>query len=238
MKDILANESSLFQYLANECVPLMACLTPATGVASYEVVDNSEIQKFYLHGLEHNHQSDYMSIFNKEDPLHPRNFQHSHAVGEVLSLTDQLSPEDLSSCSLYNEHMLPYGYFEMIDFHFRKEGDIVAGITLFFDKNHSSYYNIGFEKLTALHHFMESTIGSIIRLNKTDKFELFCAQNLLTKKEERVLSLVLRGMANQDIADSLCCSLSTIKTHLQSVFNKLVVNSKAEAMALFFNVEY
>lgn len=238
MKDLLAKESSLFQYLAKECVPLMACMTPAVGVASYEVLDNSEIQSFYLHGLERKHQSDYMSLFNKTDPLHPRNFQHSNVERDVLSLTDQLSPDGLSRCSLYTDHMLPYGYFEMIDLHFRRKGEIVAGITLFFDKDHMSYYRSGSEKLTALHHFMENTIDAVIVINQTNKFESFCKQYLLTKKEARVMYLVLQGMANQDIADSLCCSLSTIKTHLQSVFNKLVVNSKAEVMALFFNIEH
>ena len=52
----------------------------------------------------------------------------------------------------------------------------------------------------------------------------------LTKTEIRVLSLLGRGMANKEIAAGLTCSVKTIKNHLNSVFQKLDVSNRTEAV--------
>lgn len=48
----------------------------------------------------------------------------------------------------------------------------------------------------------------------------------LTPTELQVLSLVLEGKKNQDIANNLFVSLATIKTHIHHIFQKTLVNSK------------
>jgi len=52
----------------------------------------------------------------------------------------------------------------------------------------------------------------------------------LTKTEIRVLSLLGRGNANKEIAATLGCSVKTIKNHLNSVFQKLDVSNRTEAV--------
>ena len=52
----------------------------------------------------------------------------------------------------------------------------------------------------------------------------------LTKTEIRVLSLLGRGNANKEIAATLTCSVKTIKNHLNSVFQKLEVSNRTEAV--------
>jgi DNA-binding CsgD family transcriptional regulator len=49
----------------------------------------------------------------------------------------------------------------------------------------------------------------------------------LTPREAEVVSAVLRGWDNQLIAEDLKCSLGTVKKHLQHVFDKLGVSSRA-----------
>jgi two-component system NarL family response regulator len=53
----------------------------------------------------------------------------------------------------------------------------------------------------------------------------------LTDRELEVLTLVARGMSNKEIATSLAISETTVKTHLRSVFAKLRVLSRTEAIA-------
>jgi DNA-binding NarL/FixJ family response regulator len=50
-------------------------------------------------------------------------------------------------------------------------------------------------------------------------------------REQQVLQLVARGLTNSEIADRLCLSESTVKSHLSSSFRKLGVASRAEAAA-------
>ena len=50
----------------------------------------------------------------------------------------------------------------------------------------------------------------------------------LTDREEEVLLTVARGRTNAEIADELYISLSTVKTHLASLMNKLGVRNRVE----------
>ena len=50
----------------------------------------------------------------------------------------------------------------------------------------------------------------------------------LTEREEQVLVTVARGRTNAEIADELSISLSTVKTHLASLMNKLSARNRVE----------
>ncbi|HVC09910.1 MAG TPA: response regulator transcription factor [Elusimicrobiota bacterium] len=52
----------------------------------------------------------------------------------------------------------------------------------------------------------------------------------LTKTEIRVLALLGRGQSNKEIASRLECSVKTVKNHLNSIFQKLGVSNRTEAV--------
>lgn len=54
---------------------------------------------------------------------------------------------------------------------------------------------------------------------------------LLTPREAEILALVADGMSNKAIARRLGISAHTVKYHLEAVFTKLGVNSRAEALS-------
>lgn len=54
----------------------------------------------------------------------------------------------------------------------------------------------------------------------------------LTEREREVLSLLASGMSNPEIARRLTVSRSTVKFHLSSIFSKLGVSTRTEAVAL------
>jgi predicted ATPase/DNA-binding CsgD family transcriptional regulator len=54
----------------------------------------------------------------------------------------------------------------------------------------------------------------------------------LTGREVEVLRLVAQGLANKAIARQLCISPSTVNYHLTAIFNKLVVDTRAQAVAV------
>ena len=56
------------------------------------------------------------------------------------------------------------------------------------------------------------------------------AQGLLSDRESEVLRLVALGITNKDVAEELSLSQRTIKAHLTSIFNKLNVASRSEAI--------
>lgn len=59
----------------------------------------------------------------------------------------------------------------------------------------------------------------------------------LTPKEKEVLALVAKGASNQDIADKLCVRDVTVKTHLNSIFKKLKVANRTQAVLLAMEID-
>ena len=53
----------------------------------------------------------------------------------------------------------------------------------------------------------------------------------LTVRESEVASLLVQGLSNREIAESLCISEHTVKTHLKGIFHKAGVSSRGQAVA-------
>ena len=55
---------------------------------------------------------------------------------------------------------------------------------------------------------------------------------MLTNREREILALLADGLGNKQIAARLGISANTVKTHLELLFEKLEVSSRAEAVAI------
>ena len=72
-----------------------------------------------------------------------------------------------------------------------------------------------------------------VYVNRNDNFELntsLVSELEISKRELEVLNLLALGHSNQEIAEKLFVSLSTVKTHLQSLFVKLDVKRRTQAV--------
>ena len=54
----------------------------------------------------------------------------------------------------------------------------------------------------------------------------------LTRREQEVLALLVKGMSNPEIAAHLVISRATVKVHISSILSKLGVSSRGEAISL------
>jgi DNA-binding NarL/FixJ family response regulator len=54
--------------------------------------------------------------------------------------------------------------------------------------------------------------------------------DLLSKRELEVLKMAAKGIGNKDIGEVLFISVRTVHAHMRSVFNKLGVGSRSEAI--------
>jgi NarL family two-component system response regulator LiaR len=60
--------------------------------------------------------------------------------------------------------------------------------------------------------------------------EQFLQKTGISDRELEVLLLIVKGSSNQEIADELFLSVSTVKTHISNIFLKLEVNRRTQAV--------
>jgi two-component system, NarL family, response regulator LiaR len=64
-----------------------------------------------------------------------------------------------------------------------------------------------------------------------ERDEVALERTSISKREYEVLELVAAGLSNQDIADRLFVSTSTVKTHVSNILAKLDASRRTEAIA-------
>ncbi len=72
-----------------------------------------------------------------------------------------------------------------------------------------------------------------VYVNRNENFVLdtsLVSQLELSKRELEILSLLSQGHSNQEIAVKLFVSVSTVKTHIQNLFEKLDVKRRTQAV--------
>ena len=59
----------------------------------------------------------------------------------------------------------------------------------------------------------------------------------LTERERDILGCAAAGRSNKEIADQLCVSVDTVKTHLHHIYQKLSVNGRVEAILTYLRAQ-
>jgi NarL family two-component system response regulator LiaR len=83
----------------------------------------------------------------------------------------------------------------------------------------------------------ESVLHPVIARKVIDHFSRSSAETpegaeseSLTERELQVLKLASTGMTNKDISENLCLSIRTVQAHLSTIFGKMGVGSRTEAV--------
>ena len=61
-----------------------------------------------------------------------------------------------------------------------------------------------------------------------------CQESKLTEREKEILNLIIKGFKNKEIAEKLFISEKTVKTHINKIFKKFKVKSRAQLIIKFF----
>lgn len=60
------------------------------------------------------------------------------------------------------------------------------------------------------------------------------SENSLTKREEEILSYLVKGLLYKEIASLLFIGVETVRTHLRHIYEKLEVRTRSEAIVKYF----
>lgn len=84
---------------------------------------------------------------------------------------------------------------------------------------------------------MEAVLRRCSRCQPSKKEKRQISENLLTSKEIEVLEMAAKGASNKQIAEKLFVKEVTVKTHLNSIFKKLKVTNRTQAVLLAIESE-
>lgn len=81
--------------------------------------------------------------------------------------------------------------------------------------------------------FVHSVPGTLHPLHEGNTLRL----SALSDRERQILACAAAGRSNKEIADHLCVSVETVKTHLHHIYQKLSVDGRVEAIIAFLRAQ-
>ncbi len=201
----------------------------------FALVDPSVRNKgVVLRNLDLETDRQYQTVYSHLDPLHPRHF--ADASPAVVCLDEVLTEAEILASRYYREFMLPRRQRYVADLFLRRDREVVAFVSLIRGPELANYTAGELALLRNLQPLLEFSLNSIYRPQRTSERSLLAASFHLTGRELDLLEHLIAGVSNKAIADRMCLSLSTVKTHLQHIFDKLAVTSRAQLLAKIFQV--
>jgi len=115
-----------------------------------------------------------------------------------------------------------------LDFYLMQTGYYSLFIAIFYFCSSLLFLNYFIKK----HNADLTTIKSI---DDQQVFSNYLMQAGISKREKEIVVLILKGYSNRKIANQLFISLSTVKTHIRNIFQKLNVESRFEIVTKMMN---
>ncbi len=231
MHNQTSQPSSLFD-LQDECLKLLTGMFDIEKAASYLVDKRANPVCFKVHQIQPGMHREYLDHYQQFDPLHPSNYTEEKS--DILRITEVVNLGERPDHPYCAQFMKSWGIQDTVEVYLRHQQEIVAGFSLFVGQRHNDFLTKDMRKLEQLHRFMQFSLEQCLSSPQQESFDSFCNSYNLTAKERMVVEQVLLGLPNKSISRNLCCSLATVKTHLQHIFGKLEVNSKAEIASLLY----
>ena len=75
-------------------------------------------------------------------------------------------------------------------------------------------------------------LEELMRRYRTEEQRRWLPFEELTERERAIFALVYDGLSAEQIAEDACVSLSTVRSHIRNILNKLNVHSQLAAVAL------
>lgn len=173
--------------------------------------------------LDNNNLSRYQDYYQFHDPI-THKMRHSR---QAISVNQVISQSDLMKTEFYQDFLAHDGMHYGVNLYvFDEQGNNLADFRLWRSRHRDNFDNNDLEMLNIIApHFR----NSMRRLNKCDGQQLV-QRYQLTQREFEVLGLLNQAFSDQQIAEQLHISLSTCRTHIRRVYQKLDVHQRAQLL--------
>ena len=185
------------------------------------------------------HERDLVVVGEAMDGRQAFDLAVAHKPGIVLMDVDMPRLDGITATRLIRS-CVPDSKVLMLSVH-DDDARIVAAVQagacgyILKDADHQEFLRIiraTFEGDVVRSPFMPDGFAKKAMLNKQGESE-GGGLSLLTEREHEILACAAAGRSNKEIADQLCVSLDTVKTHLHHIYQKLRVSGRVEAVLTY-----
>ena len=119
------------------------------------------------------------------------------------------------------------GWFDIAEFKATNSGlsslKCIAIIASMIDSTQLKDY----QETIAIYDSIETITDKLKQLMKSEEEEKESDTEALSLREKEIITLVVKGLTNKEIADQLCLSIHTVITHRRNIARKLQIHSPA-----------
>ena len=157
----------------------------------------------------------------------------AQTAGRAVRWSDLLSRGRLRRLDIYAEVGRPLGLEHTLELWVLIPGGVAGGLA--FDRSERDFSERDVRVLETLRpHLVKLWRNARLRRSVTDSLGTSPAAGVLTPREREILAWVARGKTNREIAAVLYLAPGTVRKHLDNVYAKLDVGSRAGAVARAF----
>lgn len=212
-----------------ESLKLIESFIELKSSAFYLVEPNMCHKGVETHNMSKQDDKLYQNHYMHMDPLYPA--LHEKGRETVVHMDSIIDPALVIQSVYYQDFLKPLDYRYCADIFFRSQDKIIAVITLLRQEAQGDFTEEELSFLKKVQPFLEYTLNTVYLPKRVKERETIVDKYNLTDRELDVLELVMSGASNKIIAKELMLGLPTVKTHLQHIYQKADVVSRAELLS-------
>ncbi len=195
------------------------------------------------------HQSFFAEFDEKSQRDYLRKYYDEDYIKYLLDITNEtcvfrdtniLEDSIRTNTVFFKDFLKPTDIFYGCGTIIANNGRIIAVLSLFRNEKAGDFTDKELYILNILKKHIENILYNVTQLSRGTVYmkkalNTFSDQYNLTEREKEVLGLINKGYSNQEIADGLVISLSTVKKHIYNLFEKTKVSNRSQLIMLLLN---
>lgn len=130
----------------------------------------------------------------------------------------------------YLQYVAKYGFKHVLNCEFAYENKNIGLLTIYRCEGKRDYSN---EEIELIKLIIPHVTLSLVNSNDVSFTELAGGVIVLTKRETEIIALVAEGLSNGEIANRLFISASTVKKHLNNIFQKTGSKNRGQLIRFY-----
>ena len=214
---------NFIQQFSHNFIDQIKYVSDLDGFLTYKIDNIQHAYGFEVVGIPKCSIDEYLNLHIEHDPV---SFRHFYDGQENVAILDHYQPNEN-----YRYFMNRWQVYDTAEFFFRKHnGQPVLGFSIFREHGKAKFSEQEKKIFEAFHRLSIDHFHHHVDVLNRDKM---MDEYHLTKKEMVVLEELLTNLEASQISKKLNCSLSTIKTHVQHIYQKVNVSSRQELVCKF-----